>query len=262
MKNLIKSMMAIRPLQPLWERLNRLSLVGMNIGPGGDLRESGELWVLDHVAARAPARPVVFDVGANQGHYATAILDRFRGEVELHCFEPSAATFAILQRTLDARAGVRLNHFGLGATEERVALYSNQDGSGLASVYHRRLDHFGIDMKATESIRLRRLDDYCREQSIERIHFAKLDVEGHELSVLRGAKAMIVGRKIDYIQFEFGGCNIDSRTFFQDFFYELSGGYKIHRVLRRGLAAIDRYRETLESFTTTNYLAISRDLPP
>jgi len=193
--------------------------------------------------------------------YAAAVLERFHGEVDLYCFEPSAATFAMLSRAIGHRPGVRLNNFGLGSAEEQVSLYSDQDGSGLASVYHRRLDHFGIDLKVTETIRLRRLDDFCREQRIERIHFAKLDVEGHELSVLRGAQSLLAARRIDHIQFEFGGCNIDSRTYFQDFFYELNDGYRIHRVLRRGLAPIDRYRETLESFTTTNYLAISRDMP-
>lgn len=253
-------MMGRRAWQPLWERLHRWSLTGMNVGPGGDLRDSGELWVLDHVAARVRGRAVVFDVGANQGEYADAALARFPAGVDLFCFEPSKSTFDLLSGRVAGRDGVRLFNFGFGAKAESVTLYSNQAGSGLASVYARRLGHFGIEMKPVETIRLRTMDDFCREEGIAHIHLAKLDVEGHELSVLRGAQSLIQRRAIDFIQWEFGGTNIDSRTYFQDFFYELNEGYRIHRVLRRGLAPIDRYYEALENFMATNFLAISRSL--
>ena len=71
---------------------------------------------------------------------------------------------------------------------------------------------------------------------------------------------MVDAAAIDYIQFEFGGCNIDSRTYFQDFFYALDPKYQLHRMVRNGLVPIKRYRETQEIFMTTNFLAISREL--
>ncbi|WP_445778772.1 hypothetical protein [Shewanella sp.] len=43
----------------------------------------------------------------------------------------------------------------------------------------------------------------------------KIDIEGHELSVLKVFGAAIEATKV--IQFEFGDCNIDTRTYFQDF---------------------------------------------
>lgn len=60
---------------------------------------------------------------------------------------------------------------------------------------------------------------------------------------------------IDFIQFEFGGCNIDSRTYFQNFYYLLNTKYQIYRILKNGLYSIKKYRETQEIFVTTNYLA-------
>jgi len=64
------------------------------------------------------------------------------------------------------------------------------------------------------------------------------------------------------LSFEFGGCNIDSRTFFQDYWYFLTGlGYTIFRITPRGGAfRITQYRETLEYFLTTNYIAV-RETP-
>lgn len=69
---------------------------------------------------------------------------------------------------------------------------------------------------------------------------------------------MICNNKIEVIQFEFGGCNIDSRTYFQDFYYLLKDNYKIYRILKNGLIEIKSYKEIYEIFITINYLAIKK----
>jgi FkbM family methyltransferase len=58
----------------------------------------------------------------------------------------------------------------------------------LASLYDRQLDYFGIDYSKSETVKLSTLDDYCEKNSIDRIDFLKMDVEGHELKVLKGAE--------------------------------------------------------------------------
>jgi len=58
--------------------------------------------------------------------------------------------------------------------------------------------------------------------------------------------------------FEFGGCNLDSRTFLRDYF-EFFDKYnmKIFRITPSGtLVSLSRYHEHLERFTTTNYVAV------
>lgn len=81
----------------------------------------------------------------------------------------------------------------------------------------------------------------------------KLDAEGHELQVLHGAERLLAHNTIDIIQFEFGGCNIDSRTCFQDFFYLLNPQYRLFQILRDGLFSIKEYVERHELFFTTNF---------
>ena len=87
--------------------------------------------------------------------------------------------------------------------------------------------------------------------------FLKVDVEGHELDVFSGAKDALRKGSIKNIQFEFGGCNIDTRTFFQDFWYLLTGyGYTLYRIMPDGsLYRINNYAEKLEAFICTNYFA-------
>jgi FkbM family methyltransferase len=158
-------------------------------------------------------------------------------------------------------SGVIPVNLGLSDKMERQNLYSDSLSSGLASVYNRRLDHYNIEIDKTEEINLTTIDSFCVSNGIENIDFLKIDVEGHELNVLQGAKRMIENEKIRFIQFEFGGCNIDSRTFFQDFFYLLNDKYKIYRVFRNGLIPIVRYSETNEIFLTVNYFAELRLFP-
>src|SRR5207302_11449154 len=246
--------------QPFWERLYHFALSGMNIGIDGRVGTSGERWVIDLVARHLRlAHPgVVCDVGANVGEYTAELIARLGDGVKIYCFEPSEGAFAALSDRFAGRPGIELCNFGLSDREGTMVLYTNPVESGLASLYHRRLAHVGKELHPGEPVRLRRLEDFCRERGIARIGFLKLDVEGHELSVLRGGGRLLETNAIDVIQFEFGGCNIDSRTYFRDFFELLNPRYTLYRVLRAGLARIQTYRETFELFTTTNYLVVSR----
>ena len=242
-------------LQPLFFALQRLSLRGMNIGGGSDVSESGERRVLERVAAAIAGRPVViFDVGANVGDYALMANEVFGGRAVIHCFEPSQTTFEQLQRRCGSFA--RLNRFGMSDEATAAMLYASPQRSGLSSVYERKLDHIDLQMQPSETVSLRTLDGYCSDQSVPRVDLLKLDVEGHELAVLKGAKNLLDAGRIDIIQFEFGGCNIDSRTYFRDFFHLLVPRFRLYRILSNGLWPVDHYDETMEAFSTTNYLAV------
>jgi len=64
-------------------------------------------------------------------------------------------------------------------------------------------------------------------------------------------------KEIQIIQFEFGGCNIDTKTFFQDFWYFFKeNGFAIYRISPKGPLLLDKYREADETFRTTNYVAV------
>lgn len=257
--------MARIDLEKIHDHLNSIMNVcesAQGIGSGSGVASSGEVEALERVRATLGDSAVVFDVGANVGDYATQILSVFSGKnIELHCFEPSAATFAMLSSASGLQGlsgkGVVLNNFALGARDERRMLYSDAEGSGMASLTQRRLDHFNINMESREAVEVRTLDLYAAERGITRIDFLKVDVEGHELDVFAGAHALLQAKAIRTIQFEFGGCNIDTRTYFQDFWYLFSShGYSLYRIAPAGrLCPITAYGEHLERFTTTNFLA-------
>ena len=246
--------------QPLWNTLHRLSLWGMNMGPGGEVESSGERWVLTRAMNEKPAGSpfVLFDVGANAGQYATEALELNRPDLSIFCFEPSAPTFQRLSQAVANHGNAHLFNFGMSRAESEATLHYHIGGEAEASLECRDLSHWGIQQDQHVTVRLRRLDTVCQELGIGEIDFLKLDVEGHELAALEGAGTMLSDGSIRSIQFEFGGPDIESRTFFKDLYHLLNPHYSIFRVVYHGLEPVHEYSEFLETFVTVNYLAVSR----
>lgn len=251
-----------RIFQPFFEFLYRISLYGMNIGSGGTVATSGEQNTIRIIQSLfKDSQPLtIFDAGANKGEYAEAIVSTFSATpFRLFVFEPSKTAFSLLKnRVALARPEVTLINKGVSNENTVATLYTNTLGSKLGSVFARIVP--GKEFAEKEKISLITIDAFCEENMIERINFLKLDIEGNELPALHGAKGILDDGKIDAIQFEFGGANIDARTYLRDFWNLLSSSYKIFRVLRDGLREIPAYDEKLELFSTTNYIAIKKEL--
>ena len=198
---------------------------------------------------------LVFDIGANRGAYTSLVLDTAPGRMRVHSFEPSPAAYAELARRFSHDDRVETHNIGFSDEEGPGVLLSDSEGSELGSLHHRA--HLGERAPVEESVRLCRVDSFCGERGITRIDLLKVDTEGHDLRVLRGAGALLDGRAIRAIQFEHGGTAPDARVFLRDFFDLLDGRYLIHRVLPDGLWPLRRYRSHDEIPLYANYVALS-----
>jgi FkbM family methyltransferase len=200
----------------------------------------------------------VFDVGANVGDWARLALSVNPG-TRLYCFEPSRFTFQKLVAN-EFPAGVSCHNVGLGSAAGDTTLFVFEEGSGMNSLYPRSglEDGWNIAPQSrTEAVRIETLDGFCREHGIDRIDFLKMDVEGHELDVLAGATDLLARGAIGVIQFEYGGCNIDSRTFLHDFFaFFQARSYTLHKIFPDRLVPIVRYDQRLDDFQYQNWVAM------
>lgn len=235
-----------RRWQTHFEELHRFAIAGMNMGSGADQpSKSGEAVVL----ASLPLGATVLDVGANAGEYSELAL-RIVPEVRLFAFEPQEAAAEAWRARIGNRGS--LAQYGLGESERAADLYGAAADSGLASITRRV--HAGLTWEPIGSIRIRTLDMVAPELGIAHVDLLKIDVEGAELSVLRGARAMLERGLIHRVQFEFGGTAIDARVFLRDLVMELPG-FQLNRIVRDGWFPV-AYDEAWEIFITTNFLAI------
>ena len=202
---------------------------------------------------------LAIDIGANIGDYSTELLRR-NPSILIHMFEPSATNFQKLLLKFANKENIKVLPFAVSDKPGLATLFSNEAGSVLSSLTKRRLDHFNITFDVKESVRTIAFEDYwIKNLNKSQIDIVKIDIEGHELSALKGFGKAIFSTHI--IQFEFGGCNIDTRTYFQDFYYFFTEhNFKIFRITPFGIEYINRYKESDEYFSTTNYIAVNQSL--
>ena len=200
---------------------------------------------------------VALDVGANLGNWSSALLQVIPTS-KIVAFEPSKAAFDLLSQRFKNFSNIKCENIALGSENKKATLFSNKSASGWASLTKRRLDHFGVDFSQTEDTTVQTLDHWItNSETSPQPNILKMDVEGHELDVLIGAKQSL--NSIEIIQFEFGGCNIDTKTFLQDFWYFLyDRNFQLFRVTPRGVRLINSYQESDEVFSTTNYIAVRK----
>jgi len=194
------------------------------------------------------------DIGGNKGLYTEEIFNRFP-QCKIIVFEPSISNSNLLHSKFLENENIIIEQKAVSNFEGETNLYSDKDGSGLASLTKRRLEHFGISFENTEQVLVIKFEDYWKNQlASAKIDLVKLDIEGHELDALNGFGDALKFVKI--IQFEFGGCNIDTRTYMQDFWYFFSkNNFELFRITPFGKIKITKYRELDEVFKTTNFLA-------
>lgn len=199
---------------------------------------------------------LVIDIGGNSGEYSSEIIKRCQN-AEVHIFEPSSRSFSTLSNRFSQSSNIFINQLAVSNKIGVAELHTNEYGSGLTSLSKRRLDHFNIKFEKSEVVNLIRFEDYwSRILNNRPIDLVKIDVEGHELAALEGMGSAI--KNITLIQFEFGGCNIDSKTYFQDFWYFFKDkDFTLYRISPIGLIKISNYIELDETFLTTNYLALN-----
>lgn len=177
-----------------------------------------------------PGDGVFVDVGANVGLHTLAIARHMANGGAVVAFEPHPANHRLLVHNL---AHNRLTHVvaeNLGLAETPSVLTGTASAAGgnwsLASRGDYRFE-----------VRLVRLDDYLRDHPVPRLDLLKIDVEGAEVRVLRGARETLA-RFRPLIVFEVCPAWLGKmQTSPVELFGELTGhGYRIHALPGRKLA--------------------------
>jgi FkbM family methyltransferase len=141
-----------------------------------------------------------FDAGANEGVYTVFAAKRVGSQGSVWAFEPSQREVARLQRNLDIN-NLSAQVFPLaladraGEAELAVAAYGHEGLNTLGTFVHE------IEEGRKEMVQVARLDDVVNQNPTARLDMIKIDVEGAELRLLKGATATL-GRYRPVLLFE------------------------------------------------------------
>lgn len=224
--------------------LNLLNQIGY--GTACNPMSSGEIHAINKAFAGKPPG-VVFDVGSYHGEFIQMCIPHYPGNI-YHSFEPDPVAYQnLINQHLPGN--IMYNNIAISISDGQEILYNHQDDSGLSSLYKRDFPEFTKE----QSVVTMRLSSYFKKMNLTQIDYLKLDIEGMEFLVLKDSIELIQKKLIKNIQFEFGGCNIDSRTYMNDFYQLLLPYYNIYRIHPEGLVLLNEYSYLYEVFQPVNY---------
>ena len=253
--------MLVKTINPWREKIiSKLLGLVYHLDNTGDsnLNKNGEKkFVESFIESTGNRSLTVFDVGANVGDYSQMLIEKFdnRKNYSLHLFEPQKNCFLELQNKFNNNEKVAINNFGLSNHGGISTIYKDKDKSGLSSLYNRNLEFYNLKMDKEEQIELKKASQYIEEKDIKHIDLLKIDIEGHEINALEGFGRYLNSDFIDYIQFEYGGANMNSHTNLQDFYnLLLPKGYLIAKIMPTYLEIRD-YNPRLDNFVYQNNIS-------
>lgn len=221
--------------------------IGGSIGLFGvyDLATTELLWRL--------IRPgnLVLDIGANIGYMTGLCSHRAGKNGAVWAFEPNLLLLPRLRGNISRAQYNNISLFEVGLSDKAgkaklIIPKAYNNNAGIA--YVAKQDEI-ITEEAIE-IELRKLDDIIPEKTI--VDVMKIDVEGHELSVFKGAPRLFAEKKIRHIVFE------DLQEYPSEASkFLLQYGYKIFRIAKKinRLKLEDPHSIPSYKSKTTNYIA-------
>lgn len=145
---------------------------------------AGIKYLLDNVGAG----DTVFEIGAHKGAHLYFIMQKLGGTGKAYAFEPQSTLFTYLAEMKALMGWKNLQLERLALSDEKIitpiydyGLKNSHSGIGASITEFPNLESVKLEEVITQT-----LDDYCNRHDI-RPSFIRIDVEGNEMNLLRGA---------------------------------------------------------------------------
>jgi FkbM family methyltransferase len=226
-----------------------------------DLQTNGEEKIIDSVLSYLKNKDsVVVDVGANEGEWSQVVVDKCR-DTRILCFEIIPTTAETLRQKFSDMLGIQVFGIGLSSISGKIDVYWNKtahDTSSIAPLYTDPVYAMAIVEKITCQVKSG--DDMINQVNIDHIDLLKIDVEGHEVDVLKGFNDTLASaaRRPSVIQFEYGVTYIPAHHSLLEIYALLTPrGYTIGRLYPDGVD-FKEYALGDDHFRMGNYIAVQK----
>ena len=216
-------------------------------------QESGESYFIKEILAKINPK-LCIDVGANIGEYTKEILENTNSTVI--AFEPVPATFEKLRKETEAYIHrVTYENMGVGAFNEELTIHFNSDALAHASFSEEiKLINY-ITNEEKKVVPVVTLDSYVQEKNITQIDFIKIDTEGFEAEVFKGATRTILEMKPKFIQIEFNWHQLFRNNSLY-YFSQLLQGYEVYQLIPNGWVLRDPKDPLVNIYNYSNFVFV------
>jgi len=185
-----------------------------------------EYWKTHLVMDLVKPGMVVVDVGVNKGYFSLLFAKLMEDKGKVLSFEPDPDNCFWIKKSINANKynSIKLYQIALSDKNGEATFYPGKK-SGLGSLF---LSNSAAPDKKPFKVKTRKLDDILKEGGIEDIDIIKIDVEGSDLLVLKGAENTLKKSKNVKLIMDIDVGSKNERQ--QVFKFLISCGFKIYSI--------------------------------
>ena len=127
----------------------------------------------------------IFDVGANIGQSALYYKSKYPSAT-VYCFEPIKESYEQLLKNLASKNKMLFFNIAFGDLSGKASMISKGTWSGNSLLNEERESL--VDPQNIEKVNISTVDEFCKANEIKHISYLKIDTEGGDLNVLKGAE--------------------------------------------------------------------------
>lgn len=161
---------------------------------------------VEHRSIVQAFRPkTLIDVGANKGQFSLLVRGLIGNEVKIYAFEPLPGEADIFERNFQGDSQCKLYRCALAERESTAKFHvaSRADSSSLLPLAHGQRSAYGVVEAGTIDVPVRRLDEVIVPEMLFSPTMLKIDVQGAEDLVLRGATKLLKSLDLIYLEASF-----------------------------------------------------------
>ena len=155
---------------------------------------------------------LLVDVGAHEGETSN-LFSKYLNIKKIYCFEPSSINYNNLKKKIVKKENIFLFNFGLGDRDGEENFNQLEESSSSTLVELNQKSKYFLKKKKilnlfikknfkifSQTVNIMKLKNFMHNKSIKYIDILKIDTEGYEMKVIKGAEEKI--KNIEYIYFE------------------------------------------------------------